>query len=230
MIKSYGAVILALLLVACGAPSSRPSMPRGSTSPANPPGTSGVSYRIDAAQSELRILVYRAGPLASLGHNHVIVNRALGGWVRYAGVATAASFSLNVPAAGFVVDDARLRREEGADFAEDIPDDAKSGTLSNMLSAAVLDAAQFPAVTVRSVAVRATDAALEATLAVNVAGHESTLVVPFSVDGSARRLTASGALIMRQSALGLTPFSVLLGALRVQDEMRVKFKFVAVAS
>jgi polyisoprenoid-binding protein YceI len=229
VIKSCGAFILALLLAACGAPSSRQSTPHGSTSPA-PPATPGVSYRIDAAQSELRILVYRAGPLASLGHNHVIVNRALGGWVKYAGAATAASFSLNIPAAGFVVDDARVRREEGADFAEDIADDAKSGTLSNMLSAAVLDAAQFPVVTVRSVAVRGTDDALEATLAVNVAGHESTLVVPFSVDGSTRRLTASGALTMRQSALGLTPFSVLMGALRVQDEMRVKFKFVAVAS
>lgn len=230
MIKSCGAFILALLLAACGAPSSRQSTPHGSISPANPPATSGVSYRIDAAQSELRILVYRAGPLASLGHDHVIVNRALGGWVKYAGAAATASFSLNIPAAGFVVDDARVRREEGADFAEDIADDAKSGTLSNMLSAAVLDAAQFPAVTVRSVAVRGTDDALEATLAVNVAGHESTLVVPFSVDGSTRRLTASGALTMRQSALGLTPFSVLLGALRVQDELRVKFKFVAVAS
>lgn len=231
VIKSYGAVVIALLLVACGAPNSRRSVPHGSTAPAQPPGPSGVLYRIDPAQSELRILVYRAGPLAPLGHDHVIVNRALGGWVKYAGAASAASFSLSVPAADFVVDDARLRREEGADFSEDIPEEAKSATLRNMLSAALLDAAQFPAIRVRSVAVQGTGDALEATLAVDVAGHASTLVVPFTLDGSARRgLSASGALTIRQSALGLTPFSVLLGTLRVQDEMRVKFKFVAVVN
>jgi len=227
--KGFGAAALALLLVACGAPQFRQSTPRAAVAPANPPALPGGLYRIDAAQSELRILVYRAGPMALLGHNHVVVNRALGGWARYAGVASAASFSVNVPAADFVVDDARVRREEGADFAEDIADDAKSGTLRNMLSAAVLDAAQHPAIMVRSVAVRGTDAAFESTLAVTVAGHESTLVVPFMLDVSAGRLTASGAFTLRQSAVGLVPFSALMGALRVQDEMLVKFKFVAVS-
>lgn len=230
MFRICGAAVLASLLVACGAPTSRQSIPHGSVVPANPPTRSGVLYRIDPAQSELRILVYRAGPMALLGHNHVVVNRALGGWVRYAGVLSAASFSVIVPAAGFVVDEARMRREEGADFAEDIAEDATSATLRNMLSAAVLDVAQYPAITVRSVAVTGTDAALEATLAVTVAGHESTLVVPAVVDSAPGRLTVSGAFTVRQSAIGLAPFSVLMGALRVQDDMRVKFKFVAVAT
>ena len=82
---------------------------------------------------------------------------------------------------------------------------------------------------IRSVAVTEARGALEATLSVSVAGHESTLVVPFSLERSSGRLTASGALTLRQSELGLTPFSVFLGALRVQDEMRVKFNLVAVA-
>lgn len=225
MFKSYGAVLLALLTAACGAPQPKQTMPQGVIAPARPAAASGAVYRIDPAQSELRILVYRAGPMAMLGHNHVIVNRALGGSVVYAGAASTASIVLSVPAAGFVVDDARLRREEGADFAEDIPEDAKGGTLRNMLSASVLDAAQFPAITVRSVT---TTDRLEATLAVNVAGHESTLIVPFGADISPTRLTVSGALSLRQSTLGLAPFSVFLGALRVEDEMRVKFKLVAV--
>jgi hypothetical protein len=32
-----------------------------------------------------------------------------------------------------------------------------------------------------------------------------------------------------QSSIGLTPFSVFLGALKVRDDLRVKFKFVALA-
>jgi hypothetical protein len=53
------------------------------------------------------------------------------------------------------------------------------------------------------------------------------LVVPFTLETSRGRLAASGALTVSQSALGLTPFSVLLGALRVRDDMSVKFRFVA---
>ena len=186
-----------------------------------------AAYRIDSTQSELRILVYRAGPMAMLGHNHVIANRSLGGWVRYAGKAAEASFALTVADAGFVVDDDAMRREEGADFAEETPQDAKSATLHNMQSAALLDAAQFPEITVRSVAITGAAGEFTATVAVSVAGHESRLDVPFTVDTSPGRVTASGEMWVRQSALGLTPFSVMMGALRVRDDIRVKFRFAA---
>ncbi len=227
MLKIYGVVLLALLSAGCGAPESRQSAPNAPRNPAGPRAVAGAAYRIDSAQSELRILVYRAGPMAMLGHNHVIANRALGGWVRYAGTVTDASFALTVPDAGFVLDDDAMRREEGADFAEETPEDAKLGTSRNMQSAAVLDAAQFPEITVRSVKIKGAQGELTATVAVSVAGHESTLDVPFTLEASPGRLTASGALWVHQSALGLTPFSVMLGALRVQDDMRIKFRFVA---
>jgi hypothetical protein len=227
--KSCCAAMLALMLAACGAPKPRPSPPPGGAASAPPPSATADVYRIDPAHSELRLLVYRAGPMAALGHDHVIVNRALGGWVQFRGAATAASFSLTVPAAGFVVDDAAARRDEGPQFAEETPEDAKAGTLRNMLGPAVLDAGRFPAISVRSLAVTEARGALEARLAVNVAGHDSTLVVLFSLERSSGRLTASGALTLRQSELGLVPFSVFLGALRVQDEMHIKFNLVAVA-
>jgi polyisoprenoid-binding protein YceI len=256
--KKYGAAVLALLLAACGAPQPRQQAPPAPTAPeaappakalppapaklptpvpakppppapTKPPAAAGKAYRIDPAHSELRLLVYRSGAMASLGHNHVIVNRALSGWVADPGGSAAPSFLLHIPVAEFVMDDAALRREEGADFADAVPEDAKAGTVHNMLSAGLLNAAQFPAVMVRSVAIRGTDTAREATLAVNVAGHESTLVAPFTVASSQGSLTASGTLNLRQSDLGLTPFSVMLGALKVQDGLRVKFKIVAVA-
>ena len=178
---------------------SRPGLPPGKV------------YRIDENQSELRILVYRAGPLAHFGHNHVIVNHAIRGAVNLADVPGDSVFWLTVPVAGFVVDDAQARREEGADFAGDIPDDAKSGTLHNMLSAALLDADEFPLVTVDS-----------------IAGHESKVDVPLTLHVDSRRLSATGALDLRQSALGLTPLSLMLGALQVQDAMTIKFEIVAV--
>jgi hypothetical protein len=232
--KSFGVGVLALLLTACAVLKARhaapPSPEEYISRPRLPPGT---LYRVDEDQSELRILVYRAGPLARYGHNHVIVNRAIRGAVSLADVPGESTFWLNVPVAGFVVDDAQARREEGADFAGDIPDDAKSGTLHNMLGAALLDADDFPVITLNSVAGSVAQdgsgaGALTATLAVSVAGHESKVDVPLTLQVDSRRLSATGSLDLRQSVLGLTPFSLMLGALHVQDAMTIKFKIVAV--
>jgi hypothetical protein len=250
--KNLAIGALALVLAACGAFQARHAAPK---SPGASPelqaqvpdqGSSGTIYRVDETQSELRILVYRAGPLARLGHNHVVVNRRLRGTVNVAsaagaaGAAGASAFWLSVPSAAFDVDDAQARAEEGADFAAAVPDEAKSGTLQNMLSAAVLDAAEFPTITVKSVAVAtgatAAAGAIEATrsmvasVTVGVAGHESTFDVPFALQMDSGRLSATGTLELRQSALGVTPYSLMLGALQVQDQMTVKFKIVALAT
>jgi YceI-like domain len=224
--KICGAAGLGLLLIGCGVPK-----PRQGPAPAPPtaPAARGMRYRIDPAQSELRVLVYRAGIMASLGHNHVIVNRALSGWVTVAGPPSAAAFVLTVPAADFVVDDPEARHAEGADFSEPVSDDAKSGTAHNMLGPAVLDAAAHPAVTVRSLTVAETRGGLEATVVIEAAGHESQLAVPFTLERSSGRLSATGVLTVRQTALGLTPLSIFLGALRVEDAIGLKFKLVATA-
>ncbi len=229
MFKNFGLGVLASLLAACGALQSRHSAP---PSPPPAPGLEvplpGKSYTIDAGRSELRILVYRAGPLARLGHNHVLLNRAVHGAVSFAehGVAR---LSLEVPVAAFAVDEPAARREEGADFGGEIPEDAKSGTLHNMLSAALLDAVEFPVIGVNASAAGApaSGTQLVATVAFRIAGHDSTIDVPFVLDGDSHSLSATGSLELRQSALGLTPYSLMLGALQVQDAITIKFRLVA---
>jgi YceI-like domain len=257
--KFQGAAVLAFALSACTTvPPTPPAQPQAASPPSSP-AAGGARYRLDPDQSELRILVYRAGTMAALGHNHVIINRALhnhviinralSGWVVVAGTPAggmppsgmpaggmpptgtpaAASFALTVPTSAFIVDDASARAEEGEEFSQAVPEDAKAGTLRNMLSPAVLDAAEFPDITVQSETVIDARTELEATVAVKVAGHESTLHVPFTLSNADGRLTATGSVAVRQTAIGLVPLSVFLGAIRVQDEMRVKFKFVATA-
>jgi polyisoprenoid-binding protein YceI len=222
--KHLSAAGLALLLAACGAPPARP--------PAAAPGSVAAApektYRVDAAHSELRLLVYRAGVMAALGHNHVIVNRALEGWVRPADAGAGAAFFLSIPASGFVVDEAAARAEEGADFAEEVGADAKGGTLHNMLSPAVLDAENHASIAVQSLSIEpATGGAQQATVRITVAGHESSLVVPFTAESAEGRLHIRAVFTVRQTALGLTPFSALLGALRVEDQLRVKLDLTA---
>jgi hypothetical protein len=67
---------------------------------------------------------------------------------------------------------------------------------------------------------------MTAAVTVGVAGHESTIDVPFTLQSELGRLsaTASGAAPNRPWA---TPYSLMLGALQVQDAMTVKFKIVA---
>jgi hypothetical protein len=225
--KICAAGFAVLLLAACGAPKIKPGS--GPTAARPLPAAGTPAYLIDPAQSELRLLVYRTGPLARLGHNHVIVNRALAGWVDAAEPLTSGSFSLRVPVAEFVVDDAEARGEEGADFSAAVPDDAKSGTLHNMLGTALLDAAQYPTITLISTAIQQQQPGkLLATITVTLKDRASVIAVPFTLETSADRLAASGMAALRQSELGLTPFSVMLGALQVQDEITIKFRLVAV--
>jgi len=66
-----------------------------------------------------------------------------------------------------------------------------------------------------------------ATVAIEIAGHDSTIDVPFTVQSDSDQLAATGSFDVRQSQLGLTPYSLMLGALQVQDGMTIKFKIVA---
>jgi YceI-like domain len=240
--KRFGIAVLALILAACGAMKTGQVTPRKPDESVSKPNltVSGRVYSVDEHQSELRILVYRAGPLARFGHNHVMVNRALGGVITLGDPVTATLFGLKLPLSGFVVDDAQARREEGLDFGADVPEDARSGTLQNMLSAAVLDAAKFPVIAINSVAIAGPQGAADqgaavagsmiATVAISVAGHDSKISVPFAVQSDSNRLSAIGSLEVRQSDLGLTPYSLMLGALQVRDAITIKFKIVAIPS
>jgi hypothetical protein len=216
--------VMLMLVAGCRAPPP----PAAASDSWSQPRTGAALYQIDATRSRLRLLVYRGGPMAAVGHDHVIQNRALAGWVDPAAGDTQAVFYLEIPVAEFSVDEVAARAEEGPDFAEEVSADAKAGTRHNMLSAALLDAAAHPVIAIRGSELRGTGTHYEATVQIAIAGHMTTQTVSFDAARSADLLTATAEFPLRQSALGLTPFSVMLGALRVEDEIRVKLKLVAV--
>ena len=234
MLKRFCIAATAAVLLSCTATRPPPSAPPGgvqapepgqSRPPAEVPAPG--NYRIDSSRSELRLLVYRAGTLANLGHNHVILNRSVNGSISVAPTWGASSFSLSAAVAAFIVDDSQARREEGEDFPGDVPDGAKSGTWNNMTGPAVLNSVQYPVIDVRSIRLQELQGTLTATVAVNVAGHESTVSVPFVLKKEAYGLSATSSFELRQTALGMTPFSLMLGALAVRDAMLVKLKVIA---
>jgi hypothetical protein len=217
--RRAASVLVLVLLAACTpAPAPRPAVP------AAPPATDAARYRVDPARSELRVLVYRAGPLAALGHNHVLF-APVSGTVALPDDGRAVSFALSVPVTGFVVDDPAARAAEGPEFERPPSAADVAGTRHNLLGPAVLDADRFPALGLAAVGAHPGTAPDEWTLDVAVTVRDRTTVVrtPARVVRGDGRLAARGELRLRQTDLGMTPFSVALGALSVQDELAVRF-------
>ncbi|HEY6484145.1 MAG TPA: YceI family protein [Steroidobacteraceae bacterium] len=192
----------------------------------------GVPFDVLPGESLLTILAFRGGTLASAGHNHVIASHDLNGTLYVPRDPTRATLQIRIPVALLKIDEATLRAPQGAGFPPNVPESAKQGTRRNMLGAAVLDVADYPDIVLSCEHLQPlTDAVtLRAQVQVSVRGHTHTISVPVRYTLQNDRITASGELPIRQSELGLTPFSTLLGALQVQDELQVKFRIVARAA
>ena len=235
---------LCALLSACPAP---PTVPSAQPVPGTPAGARteaplphlGTPFDVAPAESLLTILVFRAGVLASAGHNHVIASHTLSGAIYLAPDPAGVSFEFHLPVDSLTVDEGTLRAAEGsADFPPDVPQSAKEGTRRNMLGSALLDAGAYPEIVLRALPTSAAGGAgslpqtgvLQARVQAEVRGQPHTLSVPVRYERSGQSVTASGDFALTQSELGLTPFSAMLGALQVKDEMRVRFHIVAHAA
>jgi len=217
-----------VLTAACTHVSAPPAVPPvvagQSLPPAGKPAGS-MDFRIDAEHSELRVLVYRGGRLASLGHNHVIQSHGLSGWIRAGKMSRDSSFYLQLAPVDFLIDQSAARIEEGADFAEEVDDAARAGTRRNMLGGALLDADRYPLILIQSDRVEATTA----TVRITIAGRTRLVSAPFAYERQPGSLHVTADFRLAQSALGLTPFSALLGGLQVEDDMHLKLDIRATA-
>lgn len=228
MIRQLQWMAAGLMLASCASPPP-PVPPASDAVPAaaSPAPVAARHFEIDPANSEIRVLVYRGGLLASLGHNHVIVNRAIAGTVQLPDDVHAAHLVLEIPVSGFVVDEDAVRAEEGPAFAGSRGEDVKGGTLRNMLGAALLDGAHFPGIRIESLAVTGAEPRLTVALRVTVKGRPHELQVPFELQRRDGRLIGTGRTQLTHAQLGLKPYSVAAGALAVQEAFDIKFHFEA---
>jgi polyisoprenoid-binding protein YceI len=187
----------------------------------------GRPFAISGAESLLAVLVYRGGALARVGHNHVVASHNLSGTAWVAGDITRSSFEVHIPVNDLVVDETQLRLQEGPEFPPEVPDSAKEGTRTNMLSAALLDGATYPHVLLQSESIERTAEGLRAQVRVTVRDQVRSLVVPLTYELTDDELRVQGEVGLKQTDLGLTPFSALGGAMRVQDEIMVRFRLLA---
>ncbi|CAM4119030.1 YceI family protein [Roseateles saccharophilus] len=178
---------------------------------ANPP-PAPPSAAEPAGGNALRVLVFRGGSAARLGHNHVL--RAGDLRVDWPAAGPVLSFRLDA----LDIDPPALRAGLGPAFASAVDDEARAGTRANLLKA--LDAAAHPEVVARTLQQlgEGPRRAVEAEIAL----HGSVRRQWFVVEVEGRR--ARGEVVIRQSDFGIQPFTVLGGLLAVQDELVVQFE------
>jgi polyisoprenoid-binding protein YceI len=221
-------LLLPLLLVAsCQTP------PRGDTAVLAEPVRADVKvpsgaphYIVDPQASEIRLLVYREGPLARFGHNHVIVGRVQG--ELRGGDATAASgFRLEIPVDSFAVDPPAARAEEGDEFAAQVSEPARRDTRENMLGSDVLDAAKHPLIRIDSIALAGPEWGPTVTARITLRGATRDLRFAVAVLRQDDTLTVVASFRINQSDFGIQPFTALNGGLRVRDALDIRLRLVA---
>ncbi len=205
--------------------------PAESESPATPgvfaiPAGS-TEYRVSAQDSRLRILVYRGGPMAKLGHNHLIASNGLEGSVYVTDDPLRTRFDVSFPVNELSVDEPAMREQAGPEFANVVPQNARDGTRGNLLSAALLDGANYPTIRLRALDVAAAGEGYDVGVEITIKDQVHTVRVPVTLRREEGSLVASGEFPLKQSELGLKPFTAAMGALAVVDEMKVRFEVVA---
>ncbi|HKL51016.1 MAG TPA: YceI family protein [Wenzhouxiangellaceae bacterium] len=182
-------------------------------------------YRIDPEASQLRIRVDPEGPMARLGHSHVIGGSVFGGIVALGEGHQSARLDLRVDVSALQVDKPQWRADAGLET--ELDDAAISGTRNNMLGARVLDAQRYPEISIRSTGIEGPAWLPDVTVRIRLRGQVREIVVPVAVERTGTRLTASGAMDLLQSDFGIEPFSAAGGTLRVSDRMRIRFRIIA---
>lgn len=227
MFKPRLAITLVAGLVSACAPQIHEQVPAEKAAPAAFPeayyreaaAQGKTVFRIEPAQSLVVIEVRRGGSLARLGHDHVVASHDAEGYA----APDEGRADLYVRLERLVVDESALRVEAGFDTQPSDSDIA--GTRRNMLKA--LDAEQFPIVFIRVRGVETGRKDVTLPVAITLHGITRTLQAPAHVESEADRMSVTGHLAFKQSDFGIAPFSILNGALQVQDRVDLRFRIHA---
>ena len=178
--------------------------------------------RFDVVEGQLLVKVYRAGRLARLGHNHTI-EAPIHGWFTVAG--TQVQAELFVRPSELAVDRPETRAAQGEAFSKPVKPEDVEGTRGNLLSEAVLNPLAHPFVRASIDSSRDSDGAV--TVAFELAGKNATKRVYVEQLGDDPcRPDFRGAVTLSHQDFGLTPFSILGGAVAVAEEFEVSFELV----
>lgn len=215
-------LLITLAVAACTAP------PREETAATSaPPAAAAVAapaagaeaWQVTSSQFEVR--VFRDGPMQKLGHDHLITSDRIAGEIELREPVSESRFVLRLPLDSLVVDDGAARSRAGGVFAAPVPERDREATRRNLLGERLLDAARQGEMLLTAQSISGGDGRYEALVRVSLAGREHVLAAPFTMEMAGERLVARADLHLTHADLGLEPFAVALGALRVRADFEV---------
>ena len=177
-------------------------------------------FEVDPGRSIVIIEVRRAGSLATLGHDHVVASHDLRGYM----APREGRADVYISVADLSVDEPALRAAAGFQTEPSAADIA--GTRNNMLTRVLhADEHTFVVASVTGARAELAPHAVHPTLTVNGVGHAQDVEATIEVTDDAIRVT--GQMVVLQTVFGIRPFSILGGALQVEDAVTVRFEIFA---
>src|SRR6266516_7179927 len=221
------AALLSTLLAGC-APLLRERAPAPAAPPADFPegyyreaaAQGKPVFRVDSRESLVVFEVRRSGSLARLGHDHVVASHEVGGYI----APDEGRADLYVALARLAVDEAALRTEAGFDTQPAESD--IEGTRANMLGK-VLEAEKFPFALIRVSGADASQRDVTLSVAITLNGSTRTLQAPARIDADVGEMSVTGRLSFDQTDFGITPYSLLGGAIAVKNGVELRFRIRA---
>jgi hypothetical protein len=229
-VARIGVGLLIVLVSACQAPPADRPLPESPPEPVTPawpgfdyenPALRHPAYRLDAAASRLDVVVRREGPLARFGHDHVVSVQGLEGFLLLEQAEAESRVDLRFRLEDLAIDTVAGRARY--QLVTDPDEKAIDGTRANLMEQ-VLDARQWPFVTLRLEDFSFRQEHYSAMVTVSINGSRFSGRQPFRLQASDEDVQVQGSLVLRQTDLGLEPFSALGGGLRVADPMEVHFR------
>jgi polyisoprenoid-binding protein YceI len=199
------------------APAATAPAPAAAQSPAPAAPAIGPQLQIDTAQSLIAVTVRRGGVLARLGHDHVVASHKITGTVSPAQNRADFQFRLDE----MKIDESDLRQIAGLEKQPSA--DAIDGTRHNMLTK-VLDAERYPVVSIHA---ERGAAGQPLQVSITLHGVTRTMAIPVELREENGAIRVQGTVTLNQSDFGLTPFSVMSGAMAVLDPMELRFDLTA---
>lgn len=221
------------LLGSCASLTTAPSRPRPAVPQNFPPAAYPKAaaagepvFQVEPALSLVTMRVYRAGALARFGHDHVVASHDVHGFVLFPRAVAARRADLYAQLALLSVDEPGLRAQAGFDTQPSLQD--IEGTRHNMLEK-VLEVGRFPFVSLHLDGATGDAPVFTVHAAISLHGQTRTMPVVIKLDTPSPELIyARGRFSINQTDFGITPYSLLGGALRVEDRVDIAFDLAAV--
>ena len=170
--------------------------------------------KVGPADGSLTLHTGVAGSAARIGHSLVLV---VDKWSATVALNRESPRSVRLSA-----DLTSLRVESGSGGIKPLSDGDREAIRANALRA--LHAEQHPQVSFETSSIRAQGHGIAVEGPLTVAGSTCPLATVVALHRATGTVRAHGAVTVLQSEFGVTPYSAMLGQLRVADEVRVEFE------